>query len=217
MEKAIQGSQVEGYYQNQRPEMLPFIPAGAKCVLEVGCGEGGFSQLVKSQLSAETWGVEIDERAAKAASKKLDRVLCQSFNSGIELPHHYFDCIIFNDVLEHLVDPFAALDFSRQLLNSKGVVVCSIPNIRYFHILVELLFEAEWRYRNDGILDRTHLRFFTERSIKRTFDELGYHIERIEGLHPSPSWKYRLVNTLLLGRIADMGYTQFAVVARPRN
>jgi 2-polyprenyl-3-methyl-5-hydroxy-6-metoxy-1,4-benzoquinol methylase len=217
MREEIQEAQIGGYYQNQRSEMLPFVPTKAKHILEVGCGEGRFSQLVQSQLSVEAWGVEIDERAAKVASQSLNRVLCQPFNAEIALPKNYFDCIIFNDVLEHLVDPFSALDFSRKLLSANGVVVCSIPNIRFFHTMVELLFEGEWRYRSEGILDRTHLRFFTNRSIKRTFHELGYCIEQIEGLHPTPSWKYRLVNTLLFGQITDMSYPQFAVVARPNN
>lgn len=209
--------QVGAYYSQQRAEMLPFIPAKAKHCLEVGCGEGGFSRLLKTKLSADVWGVEIDRRAADVASEHLDRVLCQPFDAAIDLPKNYFDCVIFNDVLEHLVDPFSALDFSRHLLNREGVVICSIPNIRYFVTMFEVLVEGEWKYQDDGILDRTHLRFFTQRSILRTFDELDYDVVRIEGLNPAKSSKFSLLNALLLGKIADMRYLQFAIVAQPRR
>jgi 2-polyprenyl-3-methyl-5-hydroxy-6-metoxy-1,4-benzoquinol methylase len=216
MGKAIQKPQVGKYYQHQRQEMLPFVPVDAKRLLEVGCGEGQFSQLIKSQRSAEIFGVEINERAASVATQHLDRVLCQPFNTDIELPKNYFDCIIFNDILEHLVDPFSALTFSRDLLNDGGVIVCSIPNIRYFHTMAEVLLKGEWQYQDEGILDRTHLRFFTRLSILRTFDELNFEVTRIEGIHPSPSLKVNLLNGLLLGKIDDMRYLQFAVVAHPR-
>jgi hypothetical protein len=96
-----------------------------------------------------------------------------------------------------------------------GVVVASIPNVRYYWNIRELLFEKQWRYRNYGILDRTHLRFFTKHSIADMFKEAGYEVERIDGINPFGSWKFSLLNLLLLGHIDDMRFEQFACVARP--
>src|SRR5882672_773658 len=95
-----------GYHGQARPEMVAFVPAGARRVLDVGCGEGLFGAEVKARRAAEVWGIELDPTAAAVAGKRLDRVLTGDVASAIaELPRGFFDCIVFNDVLEHLVDP----------------------------------------------------------------------------------------------------------------
>src|SRR4051812_19534191 len=82
-----------------RHEMLPFIPANARTILDVGCSTGNFGESIKSQRTAEIWGVEIDQQAAEIASEKLDKVICGGFEPGLNLPEEKFDCIVFNDVL----------------------------------------------------------------------------------------------------------------------
>ncbi|MBV8885373.1 MAG: class I SAM-dependent methyltransferase [Chroococcidiopsidaceae cyanobacterium CP_BM_RX_35] len=211
----------ETYFQNERQEMLRYIPQKVHTILEVGCGSGGFAQFLKEKRPLEVWGVELNERAASVAAQRLDRVICGDFNSSLNLPSRSFDCIIFNDVLEHMVDPSAALVFSKELLKTEGVVVASIPNVRYFDNMWNLLVHKDWRYTDYGILDRTHLRFFTRRSILSTFEALGYCVECIEGInliekeHPHHSRKFHFLNRLFLNWIEDMRYLQFAVVAHP--
>ncbi|MBC8122391.1 MAG: class I SAM-dependent methyltransferase [Gemmatimonadaceae bacterium] len=205
------------YFQCQRPEMLPYIPREAVRILDVGCGAGEFGRSLKAARAVEVWGVEMDASAATAATRYLDHVLCEPFDPMLHLPTRGFDCIIFNDVLEHLVDPFAALIYARELLGDNGVVVCSIPNVRFWQNMKHLLIDKDWQYTEHGILDRTHLRFFTRRSILSTFDNLEYNVTRIEGINPSLSRKFRLLNWLLFNQIADMRYLQFAVVASPRT
>jgi 2-polyprenyl-3-methyl-5-hydroxy-6-metoxy-1,4-benzoquinol methylase len=212
------------YFEAERPEMLRYIPSTATSVLEVGCGNGNFARLIKTQLAAQVWGVELDREAALVAEQQLDKVICGAFDEALNLPKHSFDCIIFNDVLEHLVDPEQALLDCQKLLRQGGVVVASIPNVRYFHNVINLAFYGDWTYTDKGILDRTHLRFFTYRSILEIFERLGYKVETIEGVNPIE--KFRLPGKLkcfsgLLNlfshRIEDMRYLQFAVVARPKH
>lgn len=210
------------YLEKERHEMLNRIPKGASTILDVGCAVGSFGQLIKSSRSSEVWGIEINEYAASIAAQKLDRVICGAFDETIDLPKSNFDCIVFNDVLEHLIDPYSALLHSKKLLQNGGKVVASIPNVRYFDNIWKLLVEKDWEYTKNGILDRTHLRFFTCKSIIKTFDELGYEIESIEGInpieqeHPQHVRKFKIINSMLLNQIEDMRYVQFAIVARPK-
>src|SRR5437868_13948514 len=94
------------YFSQSRKEMLPYIPAGTKRLLDIGCHKGAFGFLVKSTLGAEVWGIEIDEADAKIAEKQLDKVISGDVNIVLkDIPDRYFDCISCNDVLEHLLDP----------------------------------------------------------------------------------------------------------------
>lgn len=211
------------YFQAERHEMLQYVPQESHTILDVGCGCGDFSQLLKKTRPVEVWGVELDKQAAAVAASKLDRVICAAFDSCLNLPIQSFDCIIFNDVLEHLVDPFTALVYAKEILRDNGVIVASMPNVRYFVTIWDLLIHKNWQYADWGILDKTHLRFFTCRSIISTFSDLGYKVECIEGInplekfHPNSVRKFRWLNRLFFNQIEDMRYLQFAVVARPNN
>jgi 2-polyprenyl-3-methyl-5-hydroxy-6-metoxy-1,4-benzoquinol methylase len=210
------------YYSDARPEMLKFIPKKTKKILDVGCGEGAFGASLKQKLGAEVWGLEINSKAAREASKKLDKVLIGDIEKELEkLPNNYFDCVVFNDVLEHLVDPYEVLRNIKKKISSDGSVVCSLPNIRYFYTLKALVLGKEWHYVDAGILDKTHLRFFTMQSAQETFKSLGYKIEKIEGINPFKSWKFDswkfdLLNILTFGSFSDSRYYQIALVARPK-
>ena len=207
----------KGYYDNIREDMLKYIPHDAKKTLEFGCGSGGFSGLIKDKFGAEVWAVEIDEHSAKAASEKLDKVInCDAHEAIAKLPDDCFDCIIFFDVLEHLVDPYSLLTSAKKKLTKKGVVVASIPNIRYYRSFVDLVICGNWDYRNHGVLDKTHLRFFTYKSIVKMFNKLDFEILELEGIHPTSSRTFRLLNILLLNAIGDVRYKHFAVVAKPK-
>ena len=92
----------------------------------------------------------------------------------------YFDCIIFADILEHLKNPWEILRSSVNFLNDGGVVIASIPNVRHYSTIINLLFKGYWPYRERGIHDRTHLRFFTLKNIRELFQYANLSIERIE-------------------------------------
>jgi 2-polyprenyl-3-methyl-5-hydroxy-6-metoxy-1,4-benzoquinol methylase len=214
-------SKVSEYFQDERHEMLKYIPDASEFILDVGCGTGIFGQILKSSRNnLKVWGVELDRDAALEATQKLDNVINSAFSSELNLPQKKFDCIVFNDVLEHLPDPWDALTYSKELLKDGGIVVSSIPNVRYFNNAWEFLVNKNWEYADWGILDKTHLRFFTKKSILSLFESLGYQVESIGGinslniLHPQHVRKFNILNKLLLNNIEDMNYLQFAVVAR---
>jgi 2-polyprenyl-3-methyl-5-hydroxy-6-metoxy-1,4-benzoquinol methylase len=216
-------TQSSDYFQCLRPEMLLFVPARCRRVLDVGCAEGVFGESLKKTREIEVWGVEPVKSAAAIAAAKLDHVVEGVFGPEITLPIGAFDCILFNDVLEHMLAPEMALRHARTLLAPGGVIVASIPNIRSFPVVWQLLFHARWEYRDCGVLDRTHLRFFTKSSIINMFEREGFALERICGINaykgiPTVSrllWRaYRLANACFLGKFDDMRFQQFAVVAR---
>jgi 2-polyprenyl-3-methyl-5-hydroxy-6-metoxy-1,4-benzoquinol methylase len=209
------------YFKWTRPEMLPFVPVHCRRVLDVGCAEGAFGESLKRARGIEVWGVEPVRSAAATAMSKLDRVVEGVFSPETALPVGSFDCILFNDVLEHMLAPEEALRHARDLLAPGGVVVASIPNIRSFPTIWRLMFHASWEYTDSGVLDKTHLRFFTRSSIVNMFERNGYATEGIYGINaycPGSRrlWAaYRLANTLLAGTLGDMKFQQFAVVAKP--
>lgn len=213
----------EVYAASARHEMLPFVPADAHTILDVGCSVGNFGELLKAKRGAEVWGVEADARAAEIASRKLDKVIHGPFDSDLDLPPAHFDCIVFNDVLEHMVDPYGALEYAKKFLCPQGRVVASIPNVRYFGNMWLLTVHKSWEYVDSGILDRTHLRFFTEKSIRSMFENAGYNIESIigiNGLEVCDAYflrKFRILNFLTVNKINDMQWLQFAVVGKPHS
>ena len=204
------------YYANVRPEMLQFIPVNVSKILEIGCGEGNFSAQIQGDI--ERWGLEPYLPSAEKAKDVLDKVLVGTIDEKIsDLPDNYFDVIILNDVLEHLLEPWDDISKLKEKLNEKGVLVTSIPNVRYSKNLFKLLFKRDWKYTKDNILDSTRFRFFTKKSIKRMYIENGFEIKKIKGINRTKSFAYLpfaiLFNIIFLGTQLDMLYMQFATVA----
>jgi 2-polyprenyl-3-methyl-5-hydroxy-6-metoxy-1,4-benzoquinol methylase len=204
------------YFKYGRREMLPFMPAHATNVLEIGCGEGEFAATLKAERQVQVTGIEPFEAAARIADARIDRVLHVDVNAGIvELKGELFDCIVCNDVLEHLVDPWDTLKRLRPLLADHGVLIASLPNMRYMPVLKDLVLKGEWRYQDQGVMDRTHLRFFTQKSMQTLFEESGYRMTHIQGINAMAlPWKFSLLNRLTLGAFSDAQYQQYACVAQ---
>lgn len=205
----------EIYYSQQRREMLEFVTEDSKNILEIGCGKGVFFGYLKKNRNIEhSSGIELDNESAEKAREVFDEVLVGTVESQLDtLSDKKFDTIICNDVLEHLVDPYSTLKRLRALLSDNGEVVVSLPNVRYLPNLIELLIKKDWEYKDSGILDRTHLRFFTKKSMVRMFEEAGYEVKKIQGINGIKSWKFKLLNILFFGQISDSEFLQFAVVA----
>lgn len=202
-----------GYYDNVREEMLKYLPEGANKILDVGCGNGAFASLVKQKNNAEVWGIELMEEEGKIAETVLDKVLignCEIYLKG--LPEKYFDVIYFNDILEHLSDPYSVLEILKSKLSSNGVVVSSIPNVRFYRSFSKVVFGKDWKYDEFGIMDKTHLRFFTGKSIRRMYEDLGYKVLIHEGINKTKSLKPILFNILVLFAQMDIRIHQYATV-----
>lgn len=211
-------SKAESYYQSAREDMLKFIPTGVKKTLEFGCGEGEFSSLLKNRLNAETWAVEINEKCARRAAKQLHKVInCDASESAGELPDNYFDCIICFDFLEHLVDPYSLLSLLKSKLANGGVIISSIPNIRYYTVFKDFVLHGNWDYKDQGIMDRTHLRFFTRKSIIKTFEQLDFEILTMKGIHPTSSSTCKLLQLFTFGFFSDIKYKHFVSIVSPNS
>ena len=205
--------------------MVPFIPELRRRVLDIGCAQGRF--LAQLPGVEERWGVE-PSVAAEVAATRLDKVLHATYDGAeAALPLGYFDVILCNDVIEHMVDHDAFLERVKPLLRPGGVLIASIPNVRHIWNLFDLVVKKQWRYTDWGILDRTHLRFFTKRSIGETLVRHGYDVELLQGFNSAMEpWrgvasfvKACIMAALVVGTFghaADTLYLQFLVRARLR-
>jgi 2-polyprenyl-3-methyl-5-hydroxy-6-metoxy-1,4-benzoquinol methylase len=212
------------YFGETRPEMLPFVPENCRRLLDVGCGMGAFGASLKQTRQIEVWGVELVSSVAAIAKTKLDRVITGLFEPETELPGGAFDCIVFNDVLEHMIAPEQAIRYAKTLLAPGGAVLASIPNVRTLPVLWQLVVRGRWEYGDCGLLDKTHLRFFTRSSILKMFEDEGYTVKSILGINPYRGvpnvsrhvWRaHKVAHAISLGKFTDMKFQQFAVVAVP--
>lgn len=201
------------YYLWPRKEILSFTPNNISTVLDLGCGGGYFGKSLKEIKDCIVWGVE-PSSAASIAEQYLDRVFHAHFDQSLDFEGKKFDCIFFNDVLEHLENPHNALDTAKKNLCPNGYIVSSIPNILYFSMIVKIIKSQDWRYENSGILDKTHLRFFIKKSLIRMFEDCGLKILKIQGITPEKNKFYKFLNLLLLKKIEDMGYRQFLILTQ---
>jgi 2-polyprenyl-3-methyl-5-hydroxy-6-metoxy-1,4-benzoquinol methylase len=170
------------YDDKPRTELMEMITENPQRVFEIGCGTGATGYALKQKFqNIEFVGLEPDEKAAQIAKNRLDRIIV----SDVEKEHldtwglkkEHFDLIICADVLEHLHDPWKTLFMLRNYLKPEGKIIASIPNIQYIKIIINLL-NGHWSYQKNGLLDATHLRFFTLHEIKKMFRGSGYRIVR---------------------------------------
>lgn len=155
--------------------LMALVPPGAR-ILDVGCGTGSVSLFLKRAGGSELVGLEpSSERAEKARSRGLN-VLHGAFPTDLLPPNHDFDTVVFADVLEHLPDPAAALRSAKDYLKPNGVILASLPNVAHWSVRWNLV-RGRWDYEPCGIMDATHLRWFTKRSLHRLFETSGYHIQ----------------------------------------
>lgn len=195
------------YGASMRADILPLFDRPYARVLDIGCSAGNTGVLLKERgLCQWVTGVELFEQTAKIARTRLDQVITGSVESALDqIENQSFDCILCLDVLEHLIDPWVVVNALSQKLKVGGILICSIPNIRHFSIALRLLICGRWNYTDSGILDRTHLRFFTKSTCEQLLDLPGFELESIGG-HIAPTSKpisyasLGLLNDLLIGQ-----------------
>lgn len=209
------------YHSRDRMELKPLLPKDVKRVLEIGCGEGNFS--INLNEGIEYWGVEPVLEASKIASKRLFRVIHGTWNDAkIHLPDNYFDLIVCNDVIEHMEDHELFLEeIKNKMCMDNSYIIGSIPNVRYIKNLIKLLIQKDWKYEESGILDKTHLRFFTEISLKRVFKKKSYriiHFTYLNDIYDTTIIEYGFLRKLIINFLVsivgimlgrDVRYLQF--------
>jgi 2-polyprenyl-3-methyl-5-hydroxy-6-metoxy-1,4-benzoquinol methylase len=202
--------EVDSYSVGDRSEVAHFVPP-TKRLLDVGCNEGAFGALM-AKRGTEVHGIEPNLAAAEIAATRLTSVTVGLFPD--DLPDgEPFDCIVFNDVLEHMADPAAALAAAKDHLTDGGTLVASVPNVRHVSVLAPLLLHGRWDYRDWGILDRTHLRFFTKATTRELVESGGFRVERQEPINMSTTGRRRMLR--LLGSVGEeLLAEQYVIVAR---
>ncbi|MEX1139899.1 MAG: class I SAM-dependent methyltransferase [Bacteroidota bacterium] len=211
------------YYHGERSELAPLLPSSYKTVLEVGCGEGKFSRNLRA--GSQIWGCEPNKLAAKEAKKRLTKVFVAKYESiANKLPNQYFDLVICNDVIEHMPDHDWFFDSIIKKMKPSGVLVGSIPNMRHLRSLYHLVVKKDWQYQNSLTLDRTHLRWFTRKSLLNTLERHGFTVEHFIGINGTQRSLYHVflffINLVTLWQHRDIEYLQFAFrvgVGKPPN
>ncbi|MBK8750854.1 MAG: class I SAM-dependent methyltransferase [Candidatus Competibacteraceae bacterium] len=167
------------YQDVERRPLLNLVPLNAQRILDIGCNLGGFGQSIKAIRNVEIWGIEPDVQSAKVARERLDHVIVDFFHADNPIPDNYFDLITFNDSLEHMIDPAQAIELCKKKLKPQGRIHCCVPNMRHIENLEHLIFEKDWRYEDQGIRDRTHLRFFAEKALCACLKNMGFRVDEL--------------------------------------
>lgn len=175
---------IPAYYNSVNEDLLSLLEIGARRVLEVGCGAGALARRYRALNPACRYvGVEAASAPAQAARGVVDLLIegdVEAIPSRSLGEAGEFDLIIYGDVLEHLQDPWELVRRHRELLTPGGVMAACIPNVQYWRVLRDLL-AGRWVYQDAGVLDRTHLRFFTAESAVALFANAGMRVEKVIG------------------------------------
>jgi 2-polyprenyl-3-methyl-5-hydroxy-6-metoxy-1,4-benzoquinol methylase len=197
---------VPSYYENARTELLDLLPRPPQRLLDIGCAAGATSAEAKRRWpSVTTIGIEVVEEVAAQAVGRLDRVIAGSAEA-LDLGAEGIagvDAVLLGDVLEHMIDPWSFLARLRPIVAPGGCIAASIPNVSNFWLIEELA-AGRFDYADEGLLDRTHLRFFTRSTIEKMFGAAGYHIEHISRItdgRVDDALRHRFLGILLPQRL----------------
>jgi 2-polyprenyl-3-methyl-5-hydroxy-6-metoxy-1,4-benzoquinol methylase len=199
------------YYSRIRHDIAEFIDQGNHKILEIGCGTGETLKYLKKQKKCNyAVGIDIHKPSIQQAKKYLDQAIHANIETlNLNLKKKSFDYIILADVLEHLVNPEKTIAKLKPYLTKNGCFIISVPNIRNIQILKNLIFKDEWQYQDKGILDRTHLRFFTKKSILQLLESQKLKITKIKTLSPELNKFQKLLNFLLFNQLKPFYTIQY--------
>lgn len=204
-----------GYRDQVRDDVLHLVAPGAR-LLDLGGGHGRTAAELKRHGICQF--AALIDLAAPQAGDGLDASLRGDLNTPglveqFAAEHGPFDTVLCLDSLEHLIAPERTLAEAFAALKPGGQLVASIPNVRHCSVLIPLLFKGRWDYAETGVLDRTHLRFFTRQSASALIEGAGFRIERVQPSATATRWQ-RLANLLTLGLLRDLFTMQYFFAAR---
>ncbi len=203
------------YFSGARTSFIDELPLNSKGrLLEVGCGTGDTGLYALEQEKCG-WccGIELNQKAAAEAGTKLHAVIVGDVETiELGLQEEYFDVLILSEVLEHLVSPGAVLNKLYRFLKPGAFVISGSPNVAHYSTVLMLL-KGRWDLTSAGIMDGTHLRWFTPVTYRRMFEGCGYVVESIQPAQPLRP-KARLFNALTGGRWEYLLHSQIYLRAR---
>lgn len=205
------------YFSHARTEIESLLPKGAVRVLDVGCGKGATVEWLKEDGRCSfAAGIEMDGAAAQRARRHCDRVAVGDAQEVLDqaLAWGPYDVVLCLDVLEHMIEPWEFLGRLAAGLAPGAHVIASVPNVRHYKVSLPLLLAGRFEYEAQGVLDRTHLRFFTRRSARRMFDGGAFELAALRPSRPpagSPSW---FAHVASFGLLSDLFAVQFLLDAR---
>lgn len=199
-----------------REEVADLLPSGLASIMDIGCARGGFGgELRRRGWAGRLIGVEPSaEQAGDARSRGYDQVIEGFFpdDVGDDLQ---VDCVVFNDILEHMLDPWAGVRHSVKHLRPGGWIVASIPSIQYLPALLQVA-RGKWDYTDEGLLDRTHVRFFTRRTMVKMFEDEGFTVVACHGIHSFLAGRWRFLRPVqrIFGDTRFLHYVVIACIDR---
>lgn len=202
------------YYSLTRNDVINLIEGDFPVILELGCSEGFTTEAAKRKFkSSVSYGVELSTQASEKAKSRIDKV----YNVNLEdfdfpFENESIDLIICADVLEHLNDIWKVLNETNRILSSDGFLIASLPNISHITVLLKIIFN-KFKYEESGILDKSHLRFFTKYTIENIFGDSGFEIVKVSS-NKSNSLKFIIFNFITFNLFERFSIYQYLIVAR---
>lgn len=202
-------SKLDNYFGHERAEILPLLAGNFSTVMDVGGASGATLSLIKQHYPAtKTICVDCHEQSLEIAAKRGHVAVMCDLDRDVPEGIGESDVVLFLDVLEHLVDPWAVLKRISAKVRPGCVIVISIPNVRFFPVSAGLLFRGRWEVTDAGILDRTHLRFFTRQSAMSLLTGAGLTLETVRS-NLGSGRRWSLVDSLSFGLLRDFLAIQF--------
>ena len=206
-----------GYHQNIRSDVLPFVPKHGGTLLDLGGGMGATALASKERGLADRIGViDLVEPLSGMDFNYRGDLNDLDFLADIGRKEGPFRTILCLDILEHLVNPWAVVAQLHKMIEPGGVIVASIPNVRHISVVAPLLFKSSWELQDEGILDRTHLRFFTEASAVELMVHSGLELDLSRPLYDGGK-ATKLFGWMPMASLRDFAAIQYLVRVRLGN
>ena len=204
------------YFSRARHDILPLLPPQSNNCLELGAGTGATLAWLKSLKRVQhTTGIELMAIWEEQGQANSDHWITGDAVAEVQkLEMGSYDLILCLDVLEHLLDPWAMVDQLALRLKPGGFLIVSLPNLRTAKVLARLLFNGRFDYAEQGIMDSTHLRWFTRHSALELLNRAPLKVQQWLPTANAPSSKSAIANALTLGVLADLFTEQFLISAQ---
>ncbi len=211
------GRKAEAYFAGARSDFVARLNTGpSSSILEIGCGSGDTGALALAGGKAGRYvGVELFEQAATVARRRLSEVIVGDVERmALSFEPGSFDALILSEVLEHLVDPWLVMRRLAPFVKRGGTVLASSPNVAHWRVVRELL-RGRFELADQGVFDRTHMRWFTPQTFRAMFEGAGFAVDEV-GPVTSFSARTRAISSLTGGRFDHLFMVQIALAGHRR-